>query len=222
MSAEYEVTSRSRVRRHPERASYDREIVHAILDEGLICHLGFVSEGSPVVIPTMYARSGEVIYLHGAPASRMLKTLSAGVEVSLAVTLLDGLVLARSVFHHSMNYRSVVVQGRATEVTDPDEKMLAFRALVDHVADGRWADARTPSAKELGATKVLRLPLAEVSAKVRSGGPKDDPGDMAGDVWAGEIPLALTPRWPVPASDLIAGPKVPVYAAVYRRPGGSR
>ena len=172
------------------------------------------------MIPTMYARSGEAIYLHGAPASRMLKTLAAGVEVSVAVTLLDGLVLARSVFHHSMNYRSVVVQGRATEVTDPEEKMFAFQALVGHVVTGRWGDARIPSDKELGATRVLKLPLAAVSAKLRGGGPKDDPGDLELQVWAGVIPLGVTPGAPIAAPDLIEGPGVPAYAAAYRRPGG--
>ena len=216
----YEVAERTRVRRHAERSSYERSTVHAILDEGLICHLGFVHEGAPFVIPTMYARIGEAIYLHGAPASRMLKTLAAGVEVSVAVTLLDGLVLARSAFHHSMNYRSVVVQGQATEVTDPEEKMLAFQALVGHVVTGRWADARIPTDKELGATRVLKLPLASVSAKLRSGGPKDDPGDLERQVWAGVIPLAVTPGAPIAAPDLIEGPAVPAYASAYRRPGG--
>lgn len=212
-------TDRTRVRRHPERAVYDRDFIHAILDEGLVCHLGFVDQGAPVVIPAMYARAGENLYLHGAPASRLLGTLASGAQVSLAVTLLDGLVLARSAFHHSMNFRSAVVFGRAVEVTDPAEKQLAFEALVEHVAGGRWGDVRRPNAKELGATRVLRLGLDEASAKVRLGGPKDDEADLGLEVWAGVIPLALSAAAPRAAADLKQGIAVPAYADPYRRQG---
>src|SRR5439155_25186780 len=162
------LSERTRVRRHPERADYAREVAVRILDEALICHLGFVEGGVPYVIPTMYARRGSALYIHGSPASRMLTTAASGVQVCLTVTLLDGLVLARAVFSHSMNYRSVVVIGRAVEVTDSDEKMTAFEALVEHVCEGRWVDARHPNPKELKATRVLRLDLDEMSTKLRT------------------------------------------------------
>ncbi|HXM53905.1 MAG TPA: pyridoxamine 5'-phosphate oxidase family protein [Candidatus Dormibacteraeota bacterium] len=211
-----EPTARTKVRRHPERARYDREIVRSILDEGLICHLGFVVDGTPFVMPTMYARDGDVVYVHGSPVSRMLRTAAGPADVCLTVTLLDGLVLARSVFNHSMNYRSVVVVGRAEEVTDAGEKMAASEALVEHVCRGRWADARHPNAKELNTTTILRLSLDEASAKVRSGGPKDGEADMGLPVWAGEVPLRTRPLPPVPDAQ-VAG--APGYAAAYARPG---
>ena len=220
MTATFEPTERSTVRRHSDRASYDRDLVLSILDEGLICHLAFVSDGSPVVIPTMYARLDDVIYLHGNPASRMLTTLGRGVDVSLAVTLLDGLVMARSVFSHSMNYRSVVIHGRAVEVTDKAEKMRAFQALVDHVCPGRWDEARHPTAKELATTRVVRLPLAEASAKVRTGPPKDSASDFRLPVWAGQLPLRLVPQQPIDDPTLAAGIAVPDYVAGYSREGG--
>jgi len=220
VTATFEPTERSTVRRHADRASYDRDLVLSILDEGLICHLAFVSEGSPIVIPIMYARLGDVIYLHGNPASRMLTTLSQGVDVSMAVTLLDGLVMARSVFSHSMNYRSVVIHGRAVEVTDRQEKTRAFQALVDHVCPGRWDEARQPTAKELATTKVVRLPLAEVSAKVRSGPPKDSASDFKLPVWAGELPLRVVPQEPIQDPTLRAGIPVPDYITGYSREGG--
>jgi uncharacterized protein len=211
-------SSRTKVRQHPDRSRYDREMLLAILDEGLVCHLGFVQEGTPYVIPTLYARSGDTLYIHGAPASRMLKAAGSGIEVCLTVTLLDGLVLARSVFNHSMNYRSAVILGRATEVKDADQKMAASKALVDHVCRGRWQDARQPSPKELRATTILELGLAEASAKVRAGGPLDQEQDLELPVWAGEIPLRLTPLPPVPHED--SGElAVPDYARFYRRPG---
>jgi len=212
-------SARTRVRRRADRGRYDRETVRAILDEGLICHLGFVVDGTPFVMPTMYARSGDVVYVHGSPASRMLRAAAAPTDVCLTVTLLDGLVLARSVFDHSMNYRSVVVLGRAEEVTDPAEKMAASEALVEHVCRGRWADARHPSPKELNATSILRLGLDEASAKVRSGGPKDDEGDMALPVWAGVVPLRSRPLPPVPDDQLVEGVSIPAYASSYARPG---
>jgi nitroimidazol reductase NimA-like FMN-containing flavoprotein (pyridoxamine 5'-phosphate oxidase superfamily) len=212
-------SGRTKVRRHPERGWYDAETVHAILDEGLICHLGFVVDGTPFVMPTMYARRGDVLYIHGSPASRMLKTAAGPGEVCLTVTLLDGLVMARSVFSHSMNFRSVVVVGEAVEVTEPDEKMLAFEALVDHVCPGRWADARQPNEKELQTTLVLRLALDEVSAKVRTGGPKDAEADLDLPVWAGEIPLATRARPPVRHEQVNPEVATPDYADGYSRPG---
>jgi nitroimidazol reductase NimA-like FMN-containing flavoprotein (pyridoxamine 5'-phosphate oxidase superfamily) len=212
-------TPRTKIRRHPERGTYERETVHSILDEGLICHLGFVVDGAPFVMPTMYARSGDVIYVHGSPASRMLRAAAGPADVCLTVTLLDGLVLARAVFSHSMNYRSVVVLGRAEEVGDPDEKMRASEALVEHVCRGRWADARHPSPKELATTTILRLSLDEASAKVRSGGPKDVEADLDLPAWAGHVPLAVRPRPPVPDDRLTGTASPPAYATGYTRPG---
>ena len=208
--------SRTRVRRHPERARYDRETLLSILDEGLVCHLGFVDEEVPYVIPTMYARSGDTLYVHGAPASRMLRRAREGADVCLTVTLLDGLVLARSVFGHSMNYRSAIVLGRAVEVNDPAEKMLASQALVEHVCRGRWADARHPSDKELAATVIVKLDLTEASAKVRSGGPSDQEEDRSLPVWAGQIPLRTRASTPVSESEEVPPP---AYAERYTRPG---
>jgi uncharacterized protein len=212
-------TARTKVRRHPERARYDRETVRAILDEGLICHLGFVVDGTPFVMPTMYARDGDLVYVHGSPVSRMLRTAAGPADVCLTVTLLDGLVLARSVFAHSMNYRSVVVVGRAEEVTDPGEKLEASRALVDHVCRGRWADARHPDARELAATSILRLSLEEGSAKVRAGGPKDAEADMSLPVWAGEVPLQVRPLPPVADEQMLEDVPAPGYATTYSRMG---
>lgn len=208
-------SARTRVKRHPERGSYDREAIHAILDEALICHLGIADRGVPYTIPTMYARLGEVIYIHGAPASRMLRTAGGTPEICLTVTLLDGLVMARSAFNHSMNYRSVMVLGKAETVTDPAEKMVAFQALLNHVCRGRWEDIRKPSEKELKATLVLRLRLNEVSAKLRTGGPKDADEDLDLPAWAGEIPLRTVPQPPLSAAER----PLPVYASRYRRPG---
>ena len=191
-----------KIQRHPERAVADRAAAFAILDEGLICHVGFVADGRPWVIPTMYAREGEVLYLHGSPASRMLRTLAGGIDMSVTVTLLDGLVLARSVFSHSMNYRSVVIAGTATEVVDADEKRAAMRSLVEHVLRGRWDEVRSPSAKEMRTTLVLALPLAHLSTKVRTGPPIDIPADRTLPAWAGEIPVTLT--FGTPQSDALA------------------
>jgi nitroimidazol reductase NimA-like FMN-containing flavoprotein (pyridoxamine 5'-phosphate oxidase superfamily) len=212
-------SARTRVRRHPERAQYDREAVLAILDEGLVCHLGFVVDGAPFVMPTMYARRGDVIYVHGSPASRMLTTAAGPADVCLTVTLLDGLVMARAAFSHSMNYRSAVVVGQAVEVTDPEEKLMASEALVEHVCAGRWAEARHPNRKELAATLVLRLDLEEVSAKVREGGPKDTEDDLGLPVWAGEVPLRTRPQPPVRHPDVREDVETPGYAIAYTRPG---
>jgi hypothetical protein len=197
-----------KVERHPERAVKDRDVALAILGEGLICHVGFVAAGRPWVIPTMYARDGEVLYLHGSPASRMLTGLAGGIEVSVTVTLLDGLVLARSVFSHSMNYRSVVIAGTAREIVDPDAKLAAMRALVEHVLPGRWDEARQPNSKEMATTLVLALPLDHLSTKVRTGPPSDGAADRSLPVWAGEIPLTLT--FGTPRADaLVADPVLP-------------
>ena len=191
-------TARTRVVREPQRAVYDREAINQILDEAFICHVGFVVDGQPFVIPTAYGRVGDNLFLHGSGASRMLKQMSSGIPVCVTVTLLDGLVLARSVFNHSMNYRSVVVLGTAEMVSDPAEKMTALHALSDHIAPGRWDQSRKPSEQEFKATAVLRLSLTECSAKIRSGPPIDDEEDYALPVWAGIVPLAIAPGTPIP------------------------
>ena len=207
----------TRLRRHPERARYDRADLDAILDEGLICHLGFVAGGRPMVLPTIHARSGDALYIHGSTASRMQKTLKTGIECCVTVTLLDGLVMARAAFAHSMNYRSAVVLGHADEVTDPDEKEAAFAAIVDHVAQGRWAESRWPNRMEIKATSILRLPITEWSAKVRTGPPKDDPTDLGLEVWAGVMRLSLVPGDLEPSPDLKPGLVPPAYLTRYRR-----
>jgi nitroimidazol reductase NimA-like FMN-containing flavoprotein (pyridoxamine 5'-phosphate oxidase superfamily) len=208
------------VKRVHERAAYDRETIDAILDAGLVCHLGFERDGQPYVIPTLHARIGDRLYVHGSSASRTVRALEEGIPVCATVTLVDGIVLARSVFEHSMNYRSVVVLGTATAVTDPDEKNAVLEAFTEKLLPGRWADARPPTRKELKATGVLSLPLDEASAKVRDGGPEDgDTPDAELDVWAGHIPLVVKALAPVPADDLRPGIPLPAYARRYRRPG---
>jgi len=209
-------TDRTTVRRQSQRASYERPLVDAVIDEALSCHVGFAIDGRPWVIPTIHARIDDVLYLHGAVTNHMLRSLSGGFEACVTITLIDGLVLARSAFHHSMNYRSVMVFGRATIVDDPDEKDAALRALVEHVVPGRMAEARPPSAIELRKTSVLRLPITEASAKVRTGGPIDDPDDLALPVWAGQLPLSTSYGSPVPEPDTAAA--VPVSVIGYRRP----
>jgi nitroimidazol reductase NimA-like FMN-containing flavoprotein (pyridoxamine 5'-phosphate oxidase superfamily) len=217
----YEPTERTRLRRLPERAAYDRETVHAILDEGFVCHVGFVVDGQPYVIPTGYARADETLYLHGSTGSRL--GLRPGMPVCVTVTLLDGLVLARSAFHHSMNYHSVTVLGRTRPVTDPREKEAALRAFVEHVIPGRSDEVRGVDRKELAATAVLALPLQEVSAKVRTGPPKDEEEDYALPVWAGVLPLALIAGEPQPDPRLRPGSSpVPAHVAGWSRPGGRR
>lgn len=187
-------SDRSEIKRLPKRGHYDRETVHAILDEGLICHVGFVVDGQPFVIPTAYGRVGDTIYIHGSPASRMLRSLKQGIEVCLTVTLLDGLVLARSAFHHSMNYRSVVVFGTATMVEPAEEKTAALKAFTEHIIPGRWDEVRPIKPQEVSGTLVLALPLTEASAKVRTGPPVDDEEDYALPIWAGVLPLSLSPH----------------------------
>ena len=210
-------TARTTVKRLPKRGVYERQAIYQILDEGLICHVGFLSEGHPVVIPTGYARVGDVLYVHGSQASRMLRTLATGVDVCVTVTLLDALVLARSAFHHSMNYRSVVVFGRATEVRKDSEKLAALRAFSEHMIPGRWDEVRQPTEQELGATSVLVLPLAEGSAKVRTGPPLDDEEDYAFPIWAGLIPLNLAAKAPVPDPRLTPDIEAPSYCYNYSR-----
>ena len=210
-------TERTRLKRLPKRGHFDRETVYGILDEGFICHVGFAAEGQPFVIPTGYARDGDRLYIHGSQASRMLRTLSAGLDVCVTVTIVDGLVLARSAFHHSMNYRSVVVFGRATLVEDREEKLAALLALSEHFIRGRWAEVREPTEEELIMTTVLTLPLVEVSAKIRTGPPLDDEEDYSMPVWAGVIPLRLEAGEPIQDPRLPAGIKAPEYAVNYRR-----
>jgi nitroimidazol reductase NimA-like FMN-containing flavoprotein (pyridoxamine 5'-phosphate oxidase superfamily) len=190
-------TPRTTLRRLPARGAYDRDTINAILDEAYICHVGFIADGQPFVIPTIHARVGDTLYLHGSAASRMLRSLRNGIDACVTVTLLDGLVLARSAFHHSMNYRSVVVLGKAGEITDRDEKLRALDAIVDHVVLGRSKIARAPNESEIRQTMVLSLPLTEASAKIRTGPPIDDEEDYALDIWAGVIPISLTKGEPI-------------------------
>ncbi len=204
--------------REPHRGVYDRETIYKILDEGLVCHVGFSADAQPFVIPTLYARVGDAIYFHGSAASRMLRGASTGVPVCITVTLTDGLVLARSVFNHSMNYRSVVALGNATLVEAADEKVEALHAFTEKILPGRWEDARQPNEKELKATSILKVPLTEVSAKVRSGPVQDDEEDYALPVWAGIVPLHLQARAPIRDERCDPAIPVPAYAASYRRP----
>ncbi|HEX8457409.1 MAG TPA: pyridoxamine 5'-phosphate oxidase family protein [Pyrinomonadaceae bacterium] len=210
-------TKRTTLKRLPKRGEYGRVEVYRILDEGFVCHVGFVVEGQPFVIPTGYGRCGDRLYIHGAQASRMLRTLRDGVDVCLTVTLVDGMVMARSAFHHSMNYRSVVVFGRAIVVEDKEEKWEALRALTEHLAPGRWAEVRRPNEGEMRATLVLALPLAEASAKVRTGPPVDDEEDYELPVWAGVVPLRMVAGEPVADARLRAGVEPPPHVANYLR-----
>jgi nitroimidazol reductase NimA-like FMN-containing flavoprotein (pyridoxamine 5'-phosphate oxidase superfamily) len=216
---DYQRTARVTVKRHGERGKYDRATVDAILAEGLIAHVGFVVDGQPFVIPTLYARLDDTIYFHGAAANRMLDTMAQGVPVCLTVTLVDGLVMARSHYSHSANYRSVVILGRAREVVDPDEKARSFEALVEQVARGRWATARQPNEIESRTTRVVAVPMDEVSAKVRTGPPIDDEDDLGLPVWAGVVPLRTIADPPIPAPGLDPALATPDYVARYRRPG---
>ncbi|HEY7892414.1 MAG TPA: pyridoxamine 5'-phosphate oxidase family protein [Solirubrobacteraceae bacterium] len=212
-------SDRVRLRRKRERGSHDREVIDAILDEGLIAHLGVTDdEGHPVVTPTLHARVGDVVYLHGSAASRTLASLRSGGPACLTVSLIDGLVLARSAMHHSVNYRSVMLFGRSTPVTDPEEKLKALEAVVEHIIPGRWAAVRAPTENELRATAVLSMPIDQASAKVRSGQPVDDEDDYAIDTWAGVLPLALQPLAPQPDPRMPAARPLPSYVSCYRRP----
>ena len=210
-------SERTRVVREPQRGVYDREAICKILDEAFVCHIGFSMDGQPYVIPTLFARVGDQLYFHGSAASRMLRSLGEGIPVCVTVTLTDGFVLARSVFNHSINYRSVVALGRATLVNAPQEKFEAFHAFTEKILPGRWNEARQPSEKEQKATSILRLPLTEVSAKVRTGPPMDDEPDYALPVWAGVIPFHLA--FDAPVRDERCDPAIPVpaYVTHYRR-----
>ncbi len=214
----FPLTQRTTLKRLPKRGVYDREVVYSILDEGFICHVGFVVEGKPVVIPTGYARKGDQLFIHGSQASRMLRTLKAGVDVCVTVTLVDGLVLARSAFHHSINYRSVVVFGNASVVEERAAKLEALFAFSEQVIAGRWHDAREPTEEELKQTTVLVLPLDEVSAKVRTGPPIDDEEDYSMSVWAGVVPLRLIAEEPIADPRLPDDIDAPEYARSYQRP----
>jgi nitroimidazol reductase NimA-like FMN-containing flavoprotein (pyridoxamine 5'-phosphate oxidase superfamily) len=210
-------TERTKLKRLPKRGHFDRETVYGILDEGFICHVGFAPQGQPFVIPTGYARVDDMLYIHGSQASRMLRTLSGGIDACVTVTIVDGLVLARSAFHHSMNYRSAVIFGRARIVEDREEKMAALVALSEHIVRGRWADVREPNEEEFIKTTVLELPLVEASAKIRTGPPLDDEEDYALPIWAGVIPLSLQAGEPINDPRLPDGIEVPEYALNYRR-----
>jgi len=210
-------SDRTRVRREPRRGAYDRATIDAILDEALVCHLGFAQSGQPFVIPTLFARIGDEVFVHGSSASRMLRTLDGGVDACVTATLVDGIVLARSIFNHSINYRSVVVLGRTSAVDDPEEKRRALEAFTNRLLPGRWADARPPTDTELKATSILRMPLDEASAKLRTGPPKDDEADYALSVWAGVIPVHLAAGPPEPDPRLHAGLTPPVWAPTRKR-----
>jgi uncharacterized protein len=215
--SDFQPTQRTQVKRLPKRGHYERETVYQILDSAFVCHVGFAVDGQPYVIPTNYGRTGDTLYIHGSAASRMLKTLSGGVPVCVTVTHVDGLVLARAAFHHSVNYRSVMILGTARLVEDLAEKMEALRIFTDHVMKGRWDDVRIPNEQEMKATTVLALPLQEVSAKVRTGGPIDDEEDYALPVWAGVLPLETIAKEPVPDAQRKNDPPVPEYVKKYSR-----
>jgi uncharacterized protein len=217
MSTSSAPTPRTRVVREPQRAVYDRSVVNRILDEGFICHLGFAVDGQPFVIPTSYGRHEDVLYIHGSAASRMLRNVSGGIPLCVTVTLLDGLVLARSIFNHSMNYRSVVVLGTGSAIDDREEKVTALRLLSEHIVPGRWNEVRQPNEKELKATTILRVPIQEFSAKVREGPVIDDEEDYAFPVWAGVLPLNLVTGDAIDDSRLAQGIEVPEYVKSYSR-----
>jgi uncharacterized protein len=217
MSEPQPPTARTRVVREPHRGVYDREAAYQILDEAFLCHVGFVVDGQPFVIPTSYGRKDADLFIHGSAASRMLRQMKDSVPLCVTVTLLDGLVLARSIFNHSMNYRSVVILGKATLVDDPSEKLAALQILSDHILPGRWAESRQPNEQELKATSVLRLPIEEFSAKVRVGPPIDDEEDMSFPTWAGVVPLEMMAGTPIDDAGLLPGKSAPDYAKHYSR-----
>lgn len=211
-------TTRTRVVREPQRAVYDREEIYRILDEAFLCHIGFSVDGQPFVIPTSYGRKDANLYIHGSAASRMLRQMKDGVAVCITVTLLDGLVLARSIFNHSMNYRSVVILGKGTLVEDAKEKLEGLKVLSDHIIPGRWEDSRQPNDRELKATSLLRVPIEEFSAKVRTGPPIDDAEDMIFPTWAGVLPLEIKAGSPINDAQLDSKQSVPDYVKQYSRP----
>ena len=211
-------SKRTEVRRLPERASYDRALINTIVDEALICHVGFIHDGGPVVIPTIHARIGDTLYLHGSPASRMLRSMRSNDQISVNITLVDGLVVARAAFHNSMNYRSVVVFGSPRIVDDADEKWDALAAITDHIVPGRWEESRPMTDKEMRATLVAALPLDEASAKVRPGAPRDDDGDYDLPIWAGVIPRTTTPGQPITDPAMRVDAPIPGSVTDYHRP----
>ncbi len=221
MTTELE-SERTRVKRLPKRGAYDRETVNSILDSAFLCHVGFVVGGQPYVIPTGYGRDGDTLYIHGSAASRMLRNLAEGIDVCVTVTILDGLVLARSAFHHSMNYRSVVILGKAVLVTDADEKEQALLTISEQIIPGRWAEVRPPTPNELKATSVLRIPITEASAKIRTGPPIDDDDDYALKIWAGVIPISLGAQAPVADEVMPSGVDLPDHVRNYRLGAKSR
>jgi hypothetical protein len=216
-STQFSKNQRNTVKRSPKRGYYDRELVYQILDEGLVCHVGFVVDGQPFVIPTAYGRVADKLYIHGSPASRMLKNLLDGIEVCVTVTLIDGLVLARSAFHHSMNYRSVMIFGTATKVEEETEKLAALQAFTENIVPQRWQEVRSPNETEMLGTLVLALPINEASAKMRTGDPLDDEADYQLPVWAGQIPLQLVAKTPIPDSRLAANITIPDKVLNYSR-----
>jgi nitroimidazol reductase NimA-like FMN-containing flavoprotein (pyridoxamine 5'-phosphate oxidase superfamily) len=215
--SQFTPTDRTQVKRLAKRGNYDRDTVYKILDSGIVCHVGFNVDGQPYVIPTNYGRAGDILYIHGSAASRMLRTLSEGIPMCVTVTHLDGLVLARSAFHHSVNYRSVVILGTAKLVEHPAEKMEALRIFTEQVMKGRWDDIRPPNEQELKGTTVLSIALEEVSAKIRTGGPVDDEADYALPVWAGVVPLQTVVKTPEPDALRKNDPPVPEYLKSYSR-----
>ena len=217
MNSEINQTERTRLKRLPKRGRFDRDVINAILDEAFFCHVGFVVDGQPYVIPTGFARIGDDLMIHGSSASRMMRNLAAGIDVCVTVTLVDGLVLARSAFHHSVNYRSVVILGRSELVESDEAKNAALEAFTEHIIRGRWADVRWPTELELKATTVLCLPITEASAKIRTGDPIDDDEDYAMDVWAGVLPLKIEAGTSIDDTKLNPGIKVPEYVRNYKR-----
>lgn len=217
MSNEIKQTERTKLKRLPKRGAFDRETVYKILDEAFVCHIGFTVEEQTFVIPTAYGRKGDTLFVHGSAASRMMREMSKGIDVCITVTLVDGLVLARSAFHHSINYRSVVIFGKAEIVTEESEKNEALFAFTEHLVKGRWAKIREPNSKELKGTTVLKLEINEASAKMRMGNPIDDEEDMNLDVWAGVIPLKIQAEKPIDDSLLKEGIEAPDYALNYER-----
>jgi uncharacterized protein len=218
---DYPITQQNRVRRIPARGAYDRDTIHAIVDEAILCHVGFVDAGQPYVIPTLHARDGDDILLHGAPASRLLKIAASGAPLCITCTLVDGIVVARSAFHSSMNYRSAVLLGIGAPITDPTEKWAALAAFTEHVIPGRWADSRTMSETEMNATSIVRVTVESASAKVRTGPPGDDEADYALPIWAGVLPLRTHSDAPVADPRLDQPVDVPGYLLNYKRPGQS-
>lgn len=217
MSERFKITEKTKLKRLPKRGNFDRETVYQILDEAFVCHVGFTVENQPFVIPTAYGRKDDVLYIHGSAASRMMKNLATEIDICVTVTILDGLVLARSAFHHSVNYRSVVIFGKAELVTEESEKFEALRIFTEHIIPNRWNEIREPNAKEIKATTVLRLPITEASAKMRFGNPIDDDEDMSLNIWAGVIPIELTAQSPISDDLLAKNIEMPDHVKNYRR-----